>query len=464
MNADARMKAGLPGANHLFQWFTTGRFAAILGVLIIVAFPEVVTGRRTFVFGDYGLFDYPLAYYRRQSFWRGEIPLWNPLSECGLPFVAQWNPSTFYPLSLIYLVFPFPVSLGYYSLAHLYLAGLGMYILASTVTSNRFAGSVAGVAFAFSGLGLNCLMRPHDVASLAWMPWVLYFVMRAWRLGGRAVAQAVVVGTMQMLVGMPEIILFTWIIVALIWAESLIAGSPARTLILRRFAVVVAAVSGLAALQLLPFLDLLAHSHRGSGQANAECAMPITGWANFLVPPFRCTSSPPGLFFQLGQFWTYSYYLSLVVVVGGVCSVWLARNRQVWLLAALTGLCLLLAMGDQAYLYAWLRRAFPLLNFVNFPVKFVIPVTFCIPLLAAFTIGEWQNGGAENNSRVARAAILTWVFAFGAILAIVGFAHQFPKVYEHWPNIWKNGVARALFMTLALAAFYGVTKSVARKQ
>src|SRR6266536_3979031 len=59
MNADARMKAGLPGANHLFQWFTTGRFAAILGVLIIVAFPEVVTGRRTFVFGDYGLFDYP---------------------------------------------------------------------------------------------------------------------------------------------------------------------------------------------------------------------------------------------------------------------------------------------------------------------------------------------------------------------------------------------------------------------
>src|SRR2546426_8443957 len=49
-------------------WFTSAGFAATLGVLIIVAFPEVVTGQRTFVFGDYGLFGYPLAYYHRQSF------------------------------------------------------------------------------------------------------------------------------------------------------------------------------------------------------------------------------------------------------------------------------------------------------------------------------------------------------------------------------------------------------------
>jgi len=433
-------------------------------MFILAAFPQVMSGQRTFVFGDYGLFDYPLAYYWRQSFWRGEIPLWNPLSDCGLPFVGQWNPSTFYPLSLIYMIFPFPISLGYYALAHLFLAGLGMYFLASALTSNRFAGAVAGLAFAFSGLGQNCLMRPHDVASLGWMPWVLYFAMRAWRRGGRAVADAVVVGTMQMLVGMPEIILFTWIIVALMWVERLIEGYPTRPLILRRFAIVVAAVTGLAALQLLPFLDLLAHSHRDTNRVNTECAMPITGWANFLVPMFRCTGSPPGLFFQVGQFWTYSYYLSLVVVAGALCSVWLVRMRQVRLLAGLTVLCLVLALGDQGSLYTWLRRAFPPLNFINFPVKFVIPVTFCVPLLGAFAISEWQTAGVKNKSRVFRSAALVWIFAIGATLAILWYAHQFPKVYEQWPRMWKNGLTRVFFLTVTLATFYGVTKLTTLRQ
>ena len=48
--------------------------------------------------------------------------------------------------------------------------------------------------------------------------------------------------------------------------------------------------------------------------------------------------------------------------------------------------------------------------------------------------------------------------------AILWYAHQFPKVYEQWPSIWKNGVARALFLTLTLATFYAVTKSTARRQ
>ena len=126
MTADARVKAGPPAANDAFQWFTPGRYAAVLGVLLVSAFPAVVTGQRTFVFGDYGLFGYPLAYYHRQSFWRGEEPLWNPLSDFGLPFLAQWNTLTCYPLSLIYLLFPLPWSLGIYCLFHLFLAGLGM--------------------------------------------------------------------------------------------------------------------------------------------------------------------------------------------------------------------------------------------------------------------------------------------------------------------------------------------------
>src|SRR6266699_6849225 len=112
------------------DWCTPGRFALILAACIFAAYPEVVLGVRTFFFRDFGFFGYPLAFHHRESFWRGELPLWNPLSNCGLPFLAQWNTLTLYPGSIFYLLFPLSWSLGVFCLAHLFLAGLGMYRLA----------------------------------------------------------------------------------------------------------------------------------------------------------------------------------------------------------------------------------------------------------------------------------------------------------------------------------------------
>src|SRR6266699_7309752 len=131
------------------EWFTPGRYAFILAACIFAAYPEVVLGVRTFFFRDFGYFGYPLAFHHRESFWRGELPLWNPLSNCGLPFLAQWNTMVLYPGSPFYLLFPLSWSLGVFCLLHQFLAGLGMYFLARDWTGSRLAASVAGLAFSF---------------------------------------------------------------------------------------------------------------------------------------------------------------------------------------------------------------------------------------------------------------------------------------------------------------------------
>src|SRR5207253_8580621 len=64
-----------------------------------------------------------LAFHHRESFWRGEVPLWNPLNDCGVPFLAQWNTIVLYPGSLFYLLLPLSWSLGVFCLAHLLVAG-----------------------------------------------------------------------------------------------------------------------------------------------------------------------------------------------------------------------------------------------------------------------------------------------------------------------------------------------------
>ncbi len=194
------------------EWFTPGRFFALLALCLFAAFPEVVLGSHTFYYRDFGHFAYPLAHYHRDCFWRGEIPLWNPYNSCGLPHLAQWNTMCLYPGALIYLLGPMPWALGLFSLAHLMLAGAGAYQLAHHWTGNRFAASIAGLAFAFNGFTLHAVMWPNNVAALAWAPWLWLLVGRACKEGGRTILLAALVGAMQMLAGAPEVILFTWAI------------------------------------------------------------------------------------------------------------------------------------------------------------------------------------------------------------------------------------------------------------
>jgi hypothetical protein len=131
------------------NWWTTGRFSLVLALLIAAAFPDVLLGLKTFVFRDYMLFGYSIAHYHRESFWAGEIPLWNPLSQCGLPFLAQWNTMVLYPLSFIYLLLPCRVAQLLLP-GHLFLGGWGCTCWRDAGPSRTGIGGV-GVAFAFNG-------------------------------------------------------------------------------------------------------------------------------------------------------------------------------------------------------------------------------------------------------------------------------------------------------------------------
>ena len=197
-------------ALELPEGLTRPRFVGLLALLVAFAYPKILLGWETFYIRDFAYFGYPLAQYHRECFWRGELPLWNPLSMMGLPFAAQWNTLVFYPGSLIYLLLPLPWSLNLFCLLHQVLAGVGMYLLAERWTRSRLAAAVAGLGFACNGLTLNCLMWPNNIAALGWMPFVILFGERAFRGDGRTVIVAALIGATQMLTGAPEVILFTW--------------------------------------------------------------------------------------------------------------------------------------------------------------------------------------------------------------------------------------------------------------
>jgi hypothetical protein len=512
--------------NPIAPWFTPWRFALLLALLIFAAFPQVLLGLETFVVRDYGFFAYPLAHFQQECFRHGELPLWDPYNNCGVPFLAQWNTMPLYPPSLIYLLLPLPWSLGFFCLLHLWFAGFGMFFLArqwtglrhaevssvfdvcnarpvsahpsgneatATQAGNSFAAAFAGVAFAFNGLTLNLLMWPSHIATLSWMPWVVLAVELAWREGGQKIILAAFAGALQMLAGGPEIIFLTWILLLALWVQQFVRGESSRIAMLRRFPLVVALVISLAAVQLLPFLDLAAHSQRGAGYADTRWSMPGWGWANFLVPMAFGRTWTEGVFFQYEQSWTSSYYLGIGALWLALLAVWTVRERRVWLLGAVAMAALIFALGENTFVYPALRKIIPQLSLMTYPIKYVIFVALLAPLLAAFALARFfplssTKGGEgrgeeadcsktqipspQPSPRLSGAREKTFspqyfqtsrllaigVILFALIAGILFWAWRFPFPTDDVHATLLNGLSRAAFLILTGALLFVLTR------
>jgi len=438
--------------------FTPARFALLLGVLIFAAFPQILLGLQTFAVRDFGFFSYPVASYQRECFWRGELPFWNPYSHCGVPFLAQWNTMPLYPPALIYLLLPLNWSLSFFCLAHLFWAGLGMYFLARRWTGSLLAAPLAGLIFAFNGFSLNLLMWPSHIATLSWVPWVIAATERGWQNGGQSLAVAALIGALQMLAGAPETIFITWTICAALWVSEAVKSwrqNGLRVVLapLCRFPAMVILVAGIAAAQLLPFLDLAAHSQRETGFADARWSMPASGWSNFLVPMAFGSTVKQGLFFQHGQYWTSSYYLGIGTLVLAAIGFASARNLRVWLLGSGALLAVILATGDQTFLSRAARHLLPQLSLMTYPVKFVMVAVVVLPLLAAFGLARLE----QTPGLAARRRILWAAAAVAAALMLVLFlVWRFPLPGDNTPAALTNGLSRAAFLVCAAVLLWAL--------
>jgi len=428
--------------------FTPGRFGVLLTLLVLAMFPQVILGVETFVARDFGFFVYPLAHFQKDCFWRGELPLWNPYNNCGVPFLAQWNTMPLYPPSLIYLMLPLEWSLSFFSLTHLWFAGMGMFFLARRWTGNDFAAAFAGTAFAFNGFTLNLLMWPSHMATFSWMPWVVLAVEGAWRQGGRKIPLAALAGAMQMLAGGPETIFITWLIVLVFWLQQFVHGQTQRALMLWRFPVVVGLVFALSAAQLLPFLDLVAHAQRATGYTDLRWSMPGAGLANFLVPMAFGSTATEGIFFQHGQYWTSSYYLGLGTLWLALLAMVCVRKRRAGLLTVMAVLALLCALGDHTPFYPLVRKLIPQLSFITYPVKFVMVVVFASPILAALALANFES-------------IRRRIFPIGTVLlvlisGIVIWTHTSTAAGDDSHAALLNGLSRMAFLILTGVILFGL--------
>jgi Bacterial membrane protein YfhO len=345
------------------------RFAlAFLALLAITIFLPALLKREVFTLRDH--FDYfqPLRAFTADELRAGHLPLWNPYSASGEPWLANPQTGVFYPPAWLFLVLPFETAYMLFLLLHVILLGWGAYLLFAR-RAPPGAAMVGAAALMFSGPVLSLLDVSNNFATLAWIPLVLWCA-----LEGKPKHAAFVLA-LAFLGGEP----FFAALAALLYA-----------LVRRRRDVIVTALLaiGLCAIQLVPFLEFAARSDRAGGMEDSLILVDSMGardWLQAAVPTGLASAPDRQQFIPVVYMGVVVLALALVGLVTGLRDRTTHREAAGWLVLLIAAVAL--STGP-----AWLTRL-PLTLF-RYPARLVPFAALAVAALAA--IG-WQRLRANRR-------------------------------------------------------------------
>lgn len=104
---------------------------------------------------------------------KGELPSWNPYEMTGKPLVGNIQSSAFYPLNILFFIFPISISWGVFIVLQTVLACLFMYLYLKNLKLNSPSCALGSLAFSFCGFCVSWLTWGNVVHTALWLPLIL---------------------------------------------------------------------------------------------------------------------------------------------------------------------------------------------------------------------------------------------------------------------------------------------------
>jgi hypothetical protein len=298
----------------------------------LVLFAAPLLHNEVLTFRDHTDYFMPLRFFTALHLRAWRLPLWNPYSASGEPWLANPQTAVFYPPSWMFIALPFRTAYVLFLAFHIALLGCGAYLLFAR-TASRGAAFVGAIALMFCGPVLSMLDVGDNLASFAWLPWIFAAALRPsskrpW-IGAICLALCFLAG------------------------EPFIAaiGAVAFALLVRRgreIAMTAAMTIGLCAIELLPFLELVQGSDRRGGFAQGDIlrdSMPLWQWWRVAVPP---TTTAAGYDASLSQHFVPIIYIGVLttaLAIAGIVIAAVQRRRSALGWIALLAVSMVIAAG-----------------------------------------------------------------------------------------------------------------------
>lgn len=412
---------------------------------------------------------YPERYYAVDSLSSGQFPLWNPFAICGKAFFASYQPGLLYPLNLLVTGFYALINADWSIKAqcalvifHLWLAGATTYLLGRDLGLRRPAALISGVSFMLCGFLAAHAGHINQASGAAWIPLVFLLFNRSLRarslrwsvFAGLALGTSLLVGHLQAIFYMCGLLFALAVYYTVNQVrEQEAPGSPWFSLGALGVAVLVAV--GIAAVQLLPLLELIGQSTRKDMSAGYVSVGSLPRWQglNLLFPHLFGSSVES----YTGAWWMWETYGYTGIVGGGLGVIALLKKPRrftvfLWVVLILS---VILAFGPAGYLWTWLFKMKLFVNQFRDPARVLVIFGFCSSVLAGIGADHLLSlASSEETEEQHRAAgkVAIGLLALSVLvwLSVCLYRWLFDNGIS---RISGNGIRSALLSLALLAAF-----------
>ena len=354
----------------------------------------------------------------------GHVPLWEPLLFGGMPYIGAGHGDIFYPTSFLRLAFPIAAVFDFGFVLHYLLAGLFTYALLRRFGLSWSGSVLAGLAYELTGLMASYPSPGHDgkLFACAALPLALLALVMALRdkrwEGYGILAVAVALG----LLGHFQIAYYL-LIVAGIFALYLTFHENTDEPLsgrLVRLGIALPAILlgfGLAAVQVLPFIQYIPFSPRAQGYhgfaGSTSYAIPWNHVPEFFLKNFVGARET---YWGTNPLKFHSEYLGLpVIALAALGALTAGRRRLVLWLGGIGLLFLLISLGASTPFYQVFWAVMPMIKKTRAPGMAFFVVGLVCALFAGFGVERLERQEGLKAARV-------WLGVAGGVmlLAIVG--------------------------------------------
>jgi hypothetical protein len=334
-------------------------------------------------------------------------PLWNPWIAGGRPLLADAQSAVFSPFTLPAYVMPLQKSLAWTALLTLWTAIFGMFLLGRAL-GMRFAGALmAGIVYGLNLWLVSHLSYPHS-GVWALLPWLLLATERLVRRPtATSVALLAVPVGLQYFAGHPEtsfqVLLATVAFFALRTVQA--RGRGVRAPLIAMAAALVAG-TGLAAVMLAPFGELLFHSAdlaERSGTGIGKHIDPTYLLGFFMYDYWGRATDTPLLLLLFSRSW---YIGALPLMLAAAALILRPRAERLWIAGAAA---VLLAVIFGVPPFVQIGTRLPLLS-LGHNDRLILIVLACASLLAGWGLDDLRARDLPASKRravaIAAAVIL----------------------------------------------------------
>ncbi len=417
------------------RWIYQALAILLLALLPFLVFWQVWAPNpadRVMFSGDILMGAYPTRLFVHRLYALGVPPLWNPYQLGGMPVLGDVQIAPYYSFNLLldwlyqgqtipYMAFEL-VTIAHYALGGLllygYLRGLGV---------RTAAAMIGAIAFEFNGFFVGHRGHYNMLAVVVWLPGVLWLLDNAWRARrlNSALAWATLAGlalSQLVMAGHPQVTLYCAIMIvgyfSYRWLASLRQGwaltwqQHLRTPLLFMLAGTIAA--GIAAVALLPALELLSRSLRNTPTYDftVQYSLLPRNLIGLLMPDF------------LGWGVTeYRIYAGILTMALAVVAWFVPKHgrseRFFFTLLALVGL--LVSLGGFTVFHGIIYRFVPGFDAVRVSARAFYFVNLALAVLAAFGAEALLATLAQREEQRLRLVtrVMTALFAVACLLGTV---------------------------------------------